>query len=46
MPCEILHDLSKSGVDVYETDNIPDVLDKTDVLYLTFIIFKNINSTF
>ncbi|MCZ3365664.1 aspartate carbamoyltransferase [Methanobacterium veterum] len=37
MPREILHDLSKSGVDVYETDNIHEVLDKTDVLYVTRI---------
>ena len=37
MPREILHDLSKSGVDVYETENIHDVLDKTDVLYVTRI---------
>jgi len=37
MPREILHDLSKSGVDVYETKNIHDVLDKTDVLYVTRI---------
>ena len=38
MPREILHDLSKSGVDVYETENIHDVLDKTDVLYETRIL--------
>lgn len=37
MPHEILHDLSKSGVDVYETENIHDVLDNTDVLYVTRI---------
>ncbi|OEC88740.1 aspartate carbamoyltransferase [Methanobacterium sp. A39] len=37
MPHEILHDLSKSGVDVYETDSIHEVLDKTDVLYVTRI---------
>ncbi|MEN4017162.1 MAG: aspartate carbamoyltransferase [Methanobacterium sp.] len=37
MPPEILHDLGKSGVEVYETDNIHDVLDKTDVLYVTRI---------
>lgn len=37
MPREILHDLSKSGVDVYETENIHEVLDKTDVLYVTRI---------
>jgi len=37
MPREILHDLGKSGVEVYETDNIHDVLDKTDVLYVTRI---------
>ena len=37
MPREILHDLSKSGVDVYETENINEVLNKTDVLYVTRI---------
>ncbi len=37
MPREILHDLGKSGVEVYETENIHDVLDKTDVLYVTRI---------
>ncbi|MBI5679391.1 MAG: aspartate carbamoyltransferase [Methanobacterium sp.] len=37
MPREILHDLNKSGVEVYETGNIHDVLDKTDVLYVTRI---------
>jgi aspartate carbamoyltransferase catalytic subunit len=37
MPHEILHDLDKSGVEVYETEDIHDVLDKTDVLYVTRI---------
>jgi len=37
MPREILHDLGKSGIDVNETDNVHDVLDKTDVLYVTRI---------
>jgi aspartate carbamoyltransferase catalytic subunit len=37
MPHEILHDLNKSGVEVYETDDINDVLNKTDVLYITRI---------
>ena len=37
MPREILHDLSKSGVDVYETENINEELNKTDVLYVTRI---------
>ena len=37
MPREILQDLSKSGVDVYETENIHEVLDETDVLYVTRI---------
>jgi aspartate carbamoyltransferase catalytic subunit len=37
MPHEILHDLGKSGVEVHETENIHDVLDKTDVLYVTRI---------
>lgn len=37
MPGEILHDLGKSGVEVYETDDVHDVLDKTDVLYVTRI---------
>ena len=37
MPREILHDLRKSGVDIHETENIHDVLDKTDVLYVTRI---------
>ncbi len=37
MPREILHDLGKSGVDVYETENIHEVLNKTDVLYVTRI---------
>lgn len=37
MPLEILHDLGKSGVEVYETEDIHDVLDKTDVLYVTRI---------
>jgi aspartate carbamoyltransferase len=37
MPREILHDLSKSGVDVYETENIHEVLGETDVLYVTRI---------
>ena len=37
MPREILQDLSKSGVDVYETENIHEVLGETDVLYVTRI---------
>ncbi|MEN4006402.1 MAG: aspartate carbamoyltransferase [Methanobacteriaceae archaeon] len=37
MPPEILHDLGKSGIEVYETDNIHDVLGRTDVLYVTRI---------
>lgn len=37
MPNEILHDLDKSGVEVYETEDINDVLDKTDILYVTRI---------
>lgn len=37
MPREILQDLSKSGVDVYETENIHEVLSETDVLYVTRI---------
>ena len=37
MPREILHDLGKSGVEVHETENIHDILDKTDVLYVTRI---------
>ncbi|MGF7117397.1 aspartate carbamoyltransferase [Methanobacterium oryzae] len=37
MPHEILHDLDKSGVEVFETDDINDVLNKTDVLYVTRI---------
>lgn len=37
MPREILHDLGKSGVEVFETEDIHDVLDKTDVLYVTRI---------
>ncbi|WP_414469985.1 aspartate carbamoyltransferase [Methanobacterium sp. ACI-7] len=37
MPREILHDLDKSGIEVYETDDVNDVLDKTDVLYVTRI---------
>ncbi|HML05538.1 MAG TPA: aspartate carbamoyltransferase [Methanobacterium sp.] len=37
MPREILHDLGKSGVEVYETEDVHDVLDKTDVLYVTRI---------
>ena len=37
MPREILHDLGKSGVEVHETEDIHDVLDKTDVLYVTRI---------
>ncbi|MGZ7043769.1 MAG: aspartate carbamoyltransferase [Methanobacterium sp.] len=37
MPREILHDLGKSGVEVFETANVHDVLDKTDVLYVTRI---------
>lgn len=37
MPHEILHDLGKSGVEVYETDDINEVLNKTDVLYITRI---------
>ncbi|MGB9936295.1 MAG: aspartate carbamoyltransferase [Methanobacterium sp.] len=37
MPREILHDLDKSGVEVYETDDVTDILSKTDVLYVTRI---------
>ena len=37
MPREILQDLSKSGVDVYETESIHEVLGETDVLYVTRI---------
>jgi len=37
MPPEILYDIEKSGVEVYETEDIHDVLDKTDVLYVTRI---------
>ncbi|MDI6724497.1 MAG: aspartate carbamoyltransferase [Methanobacterium sp.] len=37
MPHEILHDLGKSGVEVYETEDIHDILDKTDILYVTRI---------
>ncbi|MGZ7048184.1 MAG: aspartate carbamoyltransferase, partial [Methanobacterium sp.] len=37
MPREIFHDLGKSGVEVFETANVHDVLDKTDVLYVTRI---------
>lgn len=37
MPHEILHDLGKSGVEVYETEDINDILDKTDILYVTRI---------
>lgn len=37
MPREILQDLGKSGVEVYETEDIHEVLDKTDVLYVTRI---------
>jgi aspartate carbamoyltransferase catalytic subunit len=37
MPKGILHDLSKMGVSVKETDDIKDVLNKSDVLYVTRI---------
>jgi aspartate carbamoyltransferase catalytic subunit len=37
MPKEILHDLSKSGIRVNETDDIHDVLNYADVLYVTRI---------
>lgn len=37
MPNEILHDLSKSGINVNETDDIHDVLNYADVLYVTRI---------
>jgi len=37
MPNEILHDIKKSGVEVYETPDINDIMDKTDVLYVTRI---------
>lgn len=37
MPREILHDLSNSGINVNETDNIHEVLDYADVLYVTRI---------
>jgi aspartate carbamoyltransferase catalytic subunit len=37
MPQGIVHDLSKTGVSVEETESIQDVIDKTDVLYVTRI---------
>lgn len=37
MPHEILHDLSNSGIKVNETDDIHEVLDYADVLYVTRI---------
>ena len=37
MPKEVLHDLSNSGIYVNETDDIHDVLDYADVLYVTRI---------
>lgn len=37
MPEGILHDLSKSGVSIEETEDIHSVLDKSDVLYVTRI---------
>jgi aspartate carbamoyltransferase catalytic subunit len=37
MPHEILHDLSKSGINVYETEDIHEVLEYADVLYVTRI---------
>ncbi len=37
MPKEILHDLSKTGIYVNETEDIHDVLDYADVLYVTRI---------
>lgn len=37
MPLEILHDLSKIGIHVNETEDIHDVLDYVDVLYVTRI---------
>jgi aspartate carbamoyltransferase catalytic subunit len=37
MPKEILHDLSKSGIHVNETEDIHDVLNYVDVLYVTRI---------
>lgn len=37
MPREVLHDLSNSGITVIETENIHDVLDYADVLYVTRI---------
>ena len=37
MPREVLHDLSNSGIYVDETEDINDVLDYVDVLYVTRI---------
>lgn len=37
MPKEILHDLSKQGINVNETEDIHDVLNYADVLYVTRI---------
>jgi aspartate carbamoyltransferase catalytic subunit len=37
MPREVLHDLSAAGVNVQETENIRDVLNYADVLYVTRI---------
>jgi len=37
MPEETLHDLKKNKVKFYETDNIKDVIDDVDVLYITRI---------
>lgn len=37
MPREILHDLSNSGINVNETENIHKVLEYADVLYVTRI---------
>ena len=37
MPNEILHDLEKNKVKFHETENIKDIIDEVDVLYITRI---------
>ena len=37
MPQEILHDLNKTNVDYIETENIGNIIDDVDVLYVTRI---------